>query len=459
MLLQVQGLRTYVSAERGVVRCVDGVELAVRKGEVLGLIGETGSGKSMTARSVLGLVHDRPGVLEGEIVFSHDGQKPVDLLPQCGVEITERDEQDYPVRWKKNQRVWRGAIKEKYKSVWGRQISMICQDPETALNPFWTVGKQLAEAIDIGEKGKVAGNRSDTPEDWLKRVYVSLEKARAYPHELSGGQRQRVMIALALASRPALVLADEPTTGLDVTTQVGIVKLFRRLRSEFGLTVLLISHDMGLISRLSDCIAVMYCGKIVEYGKQEDIIRKFVIDSEFQADLDNNVLSEELRQSLEQNGVLFSSENTFSIERTERKDIMWRITDGKKEVIVAKEGDELEILRTHPYTQTLLESLWASSVQGSSGDSEEDEDPEEDAAGSGVQEIQNAAADPGDLPDASLPEFHLRETIRNAVADPGRPPSGCRFHPRCRYSEKRCEDQEPEWMDLGGEHRAACWRL
>jgi peptide/nickel transport system ATP-binding protein len=246
-ILSVKGLKTYIESERGTVKCVDGADLIIHAGKTLGLVGESGSGKTMVARSIMGMVNGLPGVVEGEIWFTpSDSEEPTNLLA-CFA-----------------------RIEEIYRDIRGRRISIIFQDPQNSLNPYWTVREQLAEAIRIGE---VEEEKVDAEvQRWMKRVYLQQEKADSYPHELSGGMCQRVMIAIALASKPDLVIADEPTTGLDVTTQVHVTKLLRQLQADEQFAMLLISHDMGLIGQLSDSIAVMYCGRIVELGPRDEIL-------------------------------------------------------------------------------------------------------------------------------------------------------------------------------------------
>lgn len=258
-VLDVRNLKTHFFTDRGVVKAVDGVSFRLYPGETLGVVGESGCGKSMTALSVMGLVA-RPGrIVEGE----------VRLLGQDLVRMPERE-----------LRRWRGS-----------RMAMIFQDPLTTLNPVLRVGRQITESIRI-HYGDGAGN-GDSPRaggqgGWLadflgrrrerrawERALEMLEKVgipapqermRAYPHELSGGMRQRIMIAIALSCNPALLLADEPTTALDVTIQAQILELMNRLQQEFGTSILLITHDFGVVSEFCDRVMVMYAGKVVESG-------------------------------------------------------------------------------------------------------------------------------------------------------------------------------------------------
>jgi oligopeptide/dipeptide ABC transporter ATP-binding protein len=276
VVLQVEGLRTFIATERGLVRGVDGADLILHRGETLGLVGESGCGKTMTARSIMGLVKESPGVVAGRILFAVKGAAPIDLTePLRAVSHTQvRSGGEEFV--KKDMRRWNHAIQAIYQPLWGRHLSIIYQDPQTALNPYWSVGAQLGEAIIIGhpEVGFTESQLKQRCLEWLDRVRINFPERvlETYPHELSGGMCQRVMIAIALASRPDLVIADEPTTGLDVTIQARIVDLFRNLREELELTVLLVSHDMGLIGQLSDRVAVMYCGRIVECGSRDEVL-------------------------------------------------------------------------------------------------------------------------------------------------------------------------------------------
>jgi oligopeptide/dipeptide ABC transporter ATP-binding protein len=232
-LLEVKGLKTYFYTEDGVVRAVDGVNFEVYPGEVLGLVGESGCGKSVTSLSIMRLI-SKPGKVDaGEILL--DGENLLNLTEE---EMTK---------------------------VRGNRISMIFQQPQTALNPVFKVGDQLAEVLNVHQDmGREAGWKRAIA--LLKMVGVPDPERRveAYPHELSGGMAQRVMIAMALACIPELLIADEPTTALDVTIQAQILDLMRDMRKEMGTSVILITHDLGVVAEMAERVAVMYAGEIVE---------------------------------------------------------------------------------------------------------------------------------------------------------------------------------------------------
>lgn len=232
-LLEVKGLKTYFYTEDGVVHAVDGVGFEVYPGEVLGLVGESGCGKSVTSLSIMRLI-SKPGKVEaGEILL--DGENLLDLPEDEMIKVR------------------------------GNRISMIFQQPQTALNPVFKVGDQLAEVLNIHQDmGKKAGWERAVA--LLKMVGVPdpERRAEAYPHELSGGMAQRVMIAMALACVPELLIADEPTTALDVTIQAQILDLIRDMRKEMGTSVILITHDLGVVAEMAERVAVMYAGEVVE---------------------------------------------------------------------------------------------------------------------------------------------------------------------------------------------------
>jgi oligopeptide/dipeptide ABC transporter ATP-binding protein len=232
-ILDVRNLKTYFYTDDGIVKAVDGVNFSVNEGEVLGLVGESGCGKSVTSLSILRLVGPPGKVIEGEIYFA-------------GKEMLHLSE-DEMTRMR------------------GDRISMIFQQPQSSLNPVFTVGDQVAEVLQIHQKmnKEMAWKRAV---ELLGMVGIpdAVRKARAYPHEMSGGQAQRVMIAMALALSPELLIADEPTTALDVTIQAQILDLIRGLRSKLGTAVILITHDLGIIAEMADRVAVMYAGRIVE---------------------------------------------------------------------------------------------------------------------------------------------------------------------------------------------------
>jgi peptide/nickel transport system ATP-binding protein len=239
-LLEVKDLTVHFPTDDGVVKAVDGVSFKVAPGETLGVVGESGSGKSVTFLSVLGLTGAKNAEISGEVLFR--GQ---DLLK---------------------------LPEDEMRAIRGAKISMIFQDPMTSLHPFYKVGEQIAEAIRT-HKDASKKEAADRAVDMLDKVGIPQPKDRAqqYPHEFSGGMRQRAMIAMALALDPDLLIADEPTTALDVTVQAQILDLIDRLKDEFGASVVMITHDLGVVAEHCDNIQVMYAGKAVEIGNRDDI--------------------------------------------------------------------------------------------------------------------------------------------------------------------------------------------
>jgi oligopeptide/dipeptide ABC transporter ATP-binding protein len=232
-LLEVKNLKTYFFTEDGVVKAVDGVDFVVYPGEVLGLVGESGCGKSVTAFSILRLIGQPGKIVDGEIHF--DGKNLVTLPENEMIQVR------------------------------GNRISIIFQQPQSALNPVFKVGDQISEVLDIHQSlGKELGRQRAVELLRLVGIPEPERRAEAYPHELSGGMAQRVMIAMALACAPELLIADEPTTALDVTIQAQILDLMRGLREKTGTSIILITHDLGVIAEMVERVAVMYAGRIVE---------------------------------------------------------------------------------------------------------------------------------------------------------------------------------------------------
>ena len=235
-LLDVKDLRVYFDIEDGELKAVDGVSFAIERGKTLGLVGESGCGKSVTAFSILKLLASPPArYAGGEILFQGEN-----LLAKSEKEL---------------------------RRVRGNSISMIFQEPMSSLNPIMTAGNQITEAI-LEHQQKTKAEARDLALEMLRRVHIPAPERifTEYPHQLSGGMKQRVMIAMALACQPELLIADEPTTALDVTIQAQILALLEELQSEFRMSVLLITHDLGVVAETCDTVAVMYAGKIVEYA-------------------------------------------------------------------------------------------------------------------------------------------------------------------------------------------------
>ena len=314
-ILQVEDLKTYFFTEAGVVKAVDGTSFEVRRGEPLGLVGESGSGKTVTALSVLGVV-PRPGrIISGKITF--DGQ---DLLAKDAKQMRE---------------------------IRGRRIGYVSQDPNSSLDPLYTVQSQLSEVIQAHEKMSKEEARQRVL-NLLNLVKISEPEARlrAYPHELSGGMRQRIAIARALAANPDMLIADEPTTNLDVTIQAQVLELLKSLERDLGMTLVLITHDMGIVAEMTKKVVVLYAGRVAEIA------------------------------------------DTRSIYYSPK----------------------------HPYTAALLESV-----------------PR-------VDKKRNLVPIPGNIP--------------NLIT----PPSGCRFHPRCRYTIDKCAGEIPPLESIGDGREVSCYR-
>src|SRR6059058_3214442 len=239
-LIEVKDLKVQFATEDGIVRAVDGVNFELARGQVLGIVGESGSGKSVTAMTLLGLTKEKNTRFEGEVLY-----KGRNVLAMNEDELQE---------------------------VRGNEMSMIFQDPMTSLNPVYTVGAQICEAIQIHEKTDKRAARLRAIE-LLKQVGIPNAESRVdnFPHEFSGGMRQRAMIAMALACNPDVLIADEPTTALDVTIQAQIIELIDRLKDEFNSAVILITHDLGVVAEIADEILVMYAGRVVERAKTRDL--------------------------------------------------------------------------------------------------------------------------------------------------------------------------------------------
>ena len=242
-VLEVKNLVTKFKTDKGEITAVDGVSFDVFKGRTLGIVGESGSGKSVTALSIMKLIPSPPGrVADGEILFRGE-----DLLKVPGNQM---------------------------RRIRGNKVSMIFQEPMTSLNPVYTVGEQIEEVV-ILHQGLRAQEARKKAVELLKLVGIPAPEKRVeeYPHQLSGGMRQRVMIAMALACEPDILIADEPTTALDVTIQAQILDLMRKLQEELGMGIILITHDLGVVAEMCHDVAVMYCGQIIEEAKVEDLFK------------------------------------------------------------------------------------------------------------------------------------------------------------------------------------------
>ena len=243
-LLQIKNLKTYFFTDSGVIRAVDGIDLRIDKGETVGVVGESGCGKTVTALSVMRLIPEPPGkIVDGEIHYK--GRNLLTLSPS------------------------------EIRKVRGKEISMIFQEPMTSLNPVFTVGEQIAEAIRLHE-GKGRREAMEKAVEMLRIVKMPNpeHRVREYPHQLSGGMRQRVMIAMALSCSPSLLIADEPTTALDVTIQAQILDLLNELKAKLGMAVMLITHDMGVIAETAQRVVVMYAAKIAEEAPAVDLYKE-----------------------------------------------------------------------------------------------------------------------------------------------------------------------------------------
>lgn len=250
-VLEIQDLHVNFFLERAVVKAVNGVTLTLGRQSTLGVVGESGCGKSVTAMAIMRLIKSPPGrIVSGKILLNRRGKPPIDLakIPPSGREI---------------------------RHIRGEEIAMIFQEPMTSLNPLHTVGDQIAEMVKLHQKVNER-QALERAEEMLSRVRIAdpHRRLKEFPHQMSGGMRQRVMIALALSCNPQILIADEPTTALDVTVQAQILDLMRDLKEEFQSSIMLITHNLGVVSQMADHIAVMYLGKVVEYSDVRSIFHQ-----------------------------------------------------------------------------------------------------------------------------------------------------------------------------------------
>ena len=312
--VDIENLSVRYTTSDGVVEAVNGIDLKIEKGKTLGLVGETGAGKTTTALSILRLIPNPPGKITGGVIRLE------------GNNIFEYSE-------------------DEMESIRGKQVSMIFQDPMTSLNPVMTVGDQIAEEIQLHEKKMSKKEAMDKAREMLEMVGIPGQRADEYPHQFSGGMKQRVVIAMALVCNPDLLIADEPTTALDVTIQAQVLDLMQKLKEQYQTSMLMITHDLGIVAEVCDEVSIMYAGQIVEHGNLVDIC-----------------------------------ENT-----------------------------------AHPYTEGLF----------------------------------------GSLPDIENREEELHP-IPGLMPDPTNLPSGCPFHPRCKYATELCKTRKPVQTKLSETHMAAC---
>ncbi len=248
-MLEIKDLVVEYRTEDEIVQAVNDINLSIRRGKSLGLVGETGAGKTTTALTILNLLPETTGrIVDGTITLDNE---PIIKKDQNGKSVAAKTDSEM-------------------QKIRGNKVAMIFQDPMTALNPIFTVGDQIAEAVQLHQKctPKEAQKRA---EEMLELVGIPASRTVDYPHQFSGGMKQRVVIAMALACNPALLIADEPTTALDVTVQAQVLEMIKELRDKFGTSILMITHDLGIIAEMCDEVSVMYAGSIVEHGTLEDI--------------------------------------------------------------------------------------------------------------------------------------------------------------------------------------------
>lgn len=242
LALDIQNLTIHYEVDGEVVEAVNDVTLQLEHGKTLGLVGETGAGKTSTALAILKMIPDPPGIIKSG------------SIKVCGHDIMK-------------------AGKKELHAIRGKDVSMIFQDPMTSLNPVFTVGEQIAESISLHEAGISKKEAFERAMQMLETVGIPRERAYEYPHQFSGGMKQRVVIAIALACNPKLLLADEPTTALDVTIQAQVLDLMRKLREEYQMSMVMITHDLGIVAEVCDEVAVMYAGRIVERGTLHEVFK------------------------------------------------------------------------------------------------------------------------------------------------------------------------------------------
>ena len=257
--LEIKNLSVEFRTRERTVYAVNGLDLKIKKGQTLGLVGETGAGKTTTALAILNLVQTPPGVITSGSIH---------LNGECVLQAAPDAAKTGPKH--KKQRLQKGMNERELQSMRGRAASMIFQDPMTSLNPVLTVERQIAEVLEKHE-GLKKDQALARAREMLELVGIPGDRGREYPHQFSGGMKQRVVIAMALICNPELLIADEPTTALDVTIQAQVLDMMQKLKRQNGTSMLMITHDLGIVAEVCDCVSVIYAGRIVEHGTLEDV--------------------------------------------------------------------------------------------------------------------------------------------------------------------------------------------
>lgn len=378
-ILEVKNLKTYFYTGKGIVKAVNGIDFSVEKGRTLGIVGESGCGKSMTSLSLMRLV-PHPGKVSCDSIIFDDKNLP---------DLTE------------------GAMR----SIRGNDIAMIFQEPMTSLNPVFKIGYQIAEVLML-HQGMSEAQAHLKAVEMLKLVGISRadETVDEYPHSLSGGMRQRVMIAMSLACKPKLLIADEPTTALDVTIQAQILDLMNNLKQKLDTAIMLITHDLGVVAQMADHVIVMYAGRVVEDAPVQSLFEE--------------------------------PEHPYTLGLLES---IPNLSDDMPEFLEAADFEQqvLEKIPDEKDKQFIL-SVYQKDPVSSAYHRLDLDDEQYDRA----QEIFDA-----------IDYKQQLESIPGAVPNPLQMPTGCSFHPRCKYAMDICREKEPELLEVKTGHKVSCFKV
>ena len=490
-ILEVKNLKTHFFTDKGVVQAVKGVSFALENEQTLGIVGESGCGKSVTASSIMQLIKSPPGkIVDGEIIFRRQKRRAETI------DIAQLDPKGVEMR-----------------SIRGGEISMIFQEPMTSLNPLHPVGRQISEVVEL-HQGLGRKESLKVAIDMLDRVRIAdpEERVRQYPHQLSGGMRQRVMIALALSCNPSILIADEPTTALDVTIQAQIIDLMEQLQEDFGSSIIIITHNLGVVSQMADYVAVMYFGRIVEYGTTVDIFRKpqhpykemkdlrkemrMIFQDPFSSlnprltvrdiiaeplvihgEASGDAITARVAELMESVGLkpayMGRYPHEFSGGQRQRIGVARTLALNPRLIVADEPVSALDVsvqAQVLNLLQTLKDDLRLTFIFISHDLSVVEHICDRIAVIYVGKLVELAPTDEllrnprhpytealvSAVPPADPLVKMERVILDGDVPSPANPPSGCVFHPRCRYAQDVCQEQEPPLVQVGPEHSARC---